>query len=378
MSTYNKMYFVLAIGIATAISFSNAGCAKHKDPWESVPGGKVKVLVSFAPLYCFTTAVADKDAKVQTLLDTNGPHEHTPTSADAHLASGADLFLVNGLGLDEFVTKVADSSGNKKIKIVEIAEDGIPENKRLRMGEHEHGTSKDKDHDKDKGKDHDHDAVKGGDKEKEQAKGKDHEHEHDKAKDKDQEKAKGKEHGHAHEHGEWDPHAWLGIEQAILMVEKVRDTLKEADPSHKADYDKRAAEYIDKIKKLHEEGKKMLADKKNRKLIAMHDSLGYFCKSFDLDLVDSVMSQPGVDADLKKLGELAKECEEKNIHILAVEPQYSKERAKTLRDNLRSQNHELIIVEIDPLETAPRAELGPDYYLKVMQRNLDALAKSMK
>jgi hypothetical protein len=49
-----------------------------------------------------------------------------------------------------------------------------------------------------------------------------------------------------------------------------------------------------------------------------------------------------------------------------------------LRDNLRSHNHELILIEIDPLETGPRAELGPDYYLKVMRSNLDTLAKNMK
>jgi len=346
MTRFAKVSFVVAVSIAVAMLLSNAGCHKATDPWDGVEGGTLKVLVSFPPLYCFTKAVADKDAKVQTLLSATGPHEHTPSSSDAHLASGANLFLVNGLGLDEFVTKIVNSTGNKGIKIVEVAEEAVPENKRLRMG--------DADHDKDKGKDKD----KG----------------HAKDQGKDQEK------DHGHEHGEWDPHAWLGIEPAILIVEKIRDTLKQNDPdaAHQANYDRRAAEYVEKLKKLQADGKKMLADKKNRKLIAMHESLGYFCKSFDLELVDSIMPRPGVEADLKKLAELAEKCQKENVLVLAIEPQYSQDRAKTLRDNLKSTSHQLAIVEIDPLETGPRDKLDANYYLDVMRGNLENLAKHMQ
>jgi len=38
----------------------------------------------------------------------------------------------------------------------------------------------------------------------------------------------------------------------------------------------------------------------------------------------------------------------------------------------------MTVVEIDPLETGPREELGGDYYLRVMRANLDNLAKQMK
>jgi zinc transport system substrate-binding protein len=337
MTRFARIGFVIAICTVFTMSISNIGCSKAKDPWADVKGGSVKVLVSFTPLYCFTTAVAGDDAKVQTLLDTNGPHGHQVSPSDVQLATGANLFLINGLGLDEFMTKIANASGNKGIKIVEVAE-AFPEKKRLRMG------------------DADHDHAKGHEKEKDKAKTKEHDH----------------------DYGEWDPHAWLGIEQAILMVEAIRDSLKEADPNHAANYDRRAAEYVEKLKSLQEEGKKLLADKKNRKLIAMHDSLGYFCKSFDLTMVDSIMPRPGVEADLKKLTELAEECKKENIRILAVEPQYNKDKAKTLRDNLKSTNFDIAIVEIDPLETGPHGELGPDYYLKVMRTNLENLAKHMQ
>jgi ABC-type Zn uptake system ZnuABC Zn-binding protein ZnuA len=110
----------------------------------------------------------------------------------------------------------------------------------------------------------------------------------------------------------------------------------------------------------------------------MHDSLGYFCKSFDLERVDSIMPRPGVEADAKKLAQLMKECKSKNVAILAVEPQYSQERATTLRDNLSKGGHTLAIVEIDPLETAPADKLSAEYYIDVMRKNLKNLAEVMK
>jgi zinc transport system substrate-binding protein len=377
---------VVGLSAAVAVLGSLHGCGKAKDPWGQVEGGKLKVLVSFPPLYCFTKAVADKDAKVETLLSATGPHEHQATASDAHLASGANLFIVNGLGLDDFVTKVADSSGNRSIKIVKIADKALPESKRLHMEEEEHGKEHhhDKDHAKDKepakdqakDKDHDHDKdhPKDKDQAKDSAKDKDHDHDKDHAKDKDKDHAK----AHDHEHGEWDPHVWLGIEPAILMVETIRDTLKEADPDHKADYDRRAASYVEELKKLHADGKKMLEGKKNRKLIAQHDSLHYFCKSFDLDLIDSIMPQPGIEADNKKLAELVEICKKENVRVIAVEPQYPQAAAKTLVDTLAQKGHELTIVIIDPMETAPRDKLSAAYYLEVMRGNLDNLAKKMQ
>src|SRR5207248_10497082 len=87
-----------------------------------------------------------------------------------------------------------------------------------------------------------------------------------------------------HEHG-MDPHVWLSPDHAVYLVEGIRDELKGADPAHAADYDRRAAEYVAKLKKLKEDGVALLKDKKDRKLVTFHDSMAYFAKSFDLNIV---------------------------------------------------------------------------------------------
>ena len=47
-----------------------------------------------------------------------------------------------------------------------------------------------------------------------------------------------------------DPHVWLGIPEAILMVERIRDVLGQVDPAHKELYRANAAAYAQKLMEL--------------------------------------------------------------------------------------------------------------------------------
>jgi zinc transport system substrate-binding protein len=295
MTRFFRIASALAACLLAIFLLSQVGCHRATDPWKDVPGGNTKVLVSFPPLYCFTKGVVGDDAKVLSLLVAVGPHEHQAGADDAQVAAGADLFLVNGLQLDDFVTTVAKASGNTKIKIVMVADTALDPKERIRMAQMP---------------------------------------------------------GHeSHGHGIWDPHAWLGIEQAILMVQTIAATMKEADPAHAKDYDKHAAQYVEKLKQLQADGNKMLAGKKNRKIIATHESLAYLCKSFDLELAGSIMPVAGVEAEGSQLAEQEKLCEKDDIHVIAIEPQSKSEKDEALQHAQR-QGHKMVIITIDPMETA--------------------------
>lgn len=181
------------------------------------------------------------------------------------------------------------------------------------------------------------------------------------------------------EHGKNDPHIWNGTPQAIAMVNLIRDELKKIDETHKDDYDKNAATYVEELKKLHDYGIKLLKGKKNRKIISFHESLGYFAKEFDIDIVDVIETVPGAELDISKIRELVKECIEKDVHVIAVEPQYPQKAADTLRNELAAKGKKnVLIVEIDPLETASEKTLNAELYVKTMRSNLDKLAASLK
>src|SRR5262245_24555862 len=120
-------YWLKAAGIATlaaVLPLIIFGCGKNSNTEEPVwPEGKPKVVVSFAPLYCFAVNVAGDDATVKNVMTTTGPHDFNPTEKDARLVSKADLFFVVGLGLDEKKAEdMKSGSGNKNLKIVELGE----------------------------------------------------------------------------------------------------------------------------------------------------------------------------------------------------------------------------------------------------------------
>lgn len=331
MMTRRKLVLCGGLLALFAVVLTFGGCSPARDAWEDVPGERPNVLVSFPPLYCFAANVAGEHARVLSLLTTVGPHDFSPSGRDVLKARKADLFLVNGLGLDDWFSKIANSSGNSRLKVVEVGET-LPEDKLLDAGAEEH--------------DHGH--------------------------------GRGEEGHHHHHHGDHDPHVWLGIDQAMLMVEKIRAELSAAAPEHKAAYQDNASRYLEQLKQLREYGQKKFAGCKNRNIIATHDSLGYFAKTFDLKVIENLMPQPGVEASGAKLAELVKAVKEHNVQAITVEPQYSQATAQTLQKQLQKElGRNIPLVTFNTLETV-EGNLDKDYYINQMQDNIDALAKALK
>jgi ABC-type Zn uptake system ZnuABC Zn-binding protein ZnuA len=328
MTRLGKVGVGLAV-IGLGALFVFPGCGTAPNVWENVEGGPTKVVAAFPPLYCFAKSVAGPDAAVLCLLETVGPHDFHPEKLDALKLRGANLFLVNGLGVDDWVPRMVTDSHNTRLKVVKVGE-AIPEDKLLPGEEEDEQYKK-------------HEPEKGG-------------HEH---------------------HGLFDGHVWLGVPQAVVMVDRIRDALKKEDPGHAADFDKRARDYVGQLHELEAYGKKKLAGKKNLKIVSMHDSLRYFAHTFGLKVVASIQPQPGVEADPVKLAQLAKVCEQEKVRVIAVEPQFSPATAETLRRQLKSRGFEVHIVEVDPMETAD-PPLAADHYVRTMRANIDALASKLQ
>ena len=306
---------LLALGLVS-------GCRKAEDVWPTQ--GKKRILASFPPLYCFAKNVAADDVDIRCLLTAKGPHDYQGDFRDQQLIDRADVILINGLELDNFVYKFAGP--RKKHRVVEVGE-AIP-----------------------------HEQLKHAD---------DSGHMHE-----------------GHKHGEHDPHVWLGPPQAKAMVRFIAAKLGTVDPGHKTNYEQRAQAYIHELDKMHEHGKAAFKGKKSRNFISTHDSLQYFADAFGLTVVGHIQPRAGVEADGPKLTGLVKICKEHNVRVIAVEPQYSKGPAEALKSQLASKGIMVELVEVDPLETAPAApnqnDPDPAYYLERMYRNIDNLAKALQ
>ena len=315
---------------AALVGLVFAGCKRTStDQWPDKPGPKVAV--SFAPLYCFTANVSGDRGTVRSVLSTQGPHHADTSVQERILLEEADVFIFNGLGLDDnFAKKLKAGTSNKSLKMVDLGAklESDPDTHGLLLG-------------------NDGSCCKPG------------------------------EHDHAHNH---DPHLWLSPVLAGKMVAEIPYALAGYDVDHKDVYHTNAAAYQVKLKAILDDGRKLLKDKKERAFVTTHGSLQYFAKDFDLKIAGSLQASPGEEpnpADLKKLIE---KCVKEKVRIIAVEPQYASHQSpKQLKAALEEAGiKDVVIVELDPLETATSAELTPDWYERKMRANLENLAKVLK
>ena len=192
------------------------------------------------------------------------------------------------------------------------------------------------------------------------------------------------EEGHAHHHHDkWDPHVWLGIPEAVQIVEQIRDQLTKVDPAGAEVYRANAAAYVVKLRELHEEGKKMLAGRPVRRIVSFHEALGYLAKSFGLEIADVIEQGPGDEPTQGHLRDLVKVCKDpkKPVALIAVEPQYAGSSSATIAQReLARVGVAIPLATIDPMETAEASDLareGGDWYLIRMRHNLESLAKAL-
>jgi zinc transport system substrate-binding protein len=320
---------LLSIGLAVAGLLVLTGCPTSKNnPWGETT--KPKVLVSFPGLYSFAAAVAGDDAIVKSFTTGQGVHFHGDFSKrDLDLCRHCDVFVANGLGLDDKTAKKLQQAAKGNWTILNASEK--IDKSMLYEGacSHNHNDGEDA-----AGHDHDHPI---------------------------------------------DPHSWLGIPQAKVMVAAIRDDLKARDPAHAEGYERRAAAYTAKLDALQAEGIALLKDKKERKIITFHDSLQYFTKNFDLRVGAVIELSEGVEPNPAQLKDLIRRCQLMDIRVIAVEPQFPRNTsASVIKNALLGQKVEAEYVEIDPIETSDERDLSVDLYETKFRENLANLAKVLR
>jgi zinc/manganese transport system substrate-binding protein len=151
-------------------------------------------------------------------------HGFAPTPADARAVGEAGLVFVNGLGFDGWMRRLRQSSASKA-RFVEVAAGIKP------------------------------------------------------IKD-----ASGHSHGHGHSHGDYDPHAWQSVPNAIIYATAIRDGLIAADPAGRATYEANAARYIGELQVLDAEIRTAVArlPADRRRIVTSHDAFGYFQATYGL------------------------------------------------------------------------------------------------
>lgn len=227
---------ILLGGVAAFLTLLAVSCSSGADSSD-----RLEVVATTTQIGDFAREVGGDGIGLTVLLKPNqDAHDFDPQPSQLRAIADADVVLRNGIGLDAFVNRAVEQSDAS----VAVVSDDID------LREHDEGDHR----------------------------------------------------GEQEEDGadrEGDPHVWLSVANARVMVENIRDAFVTADPENAATYEANAAAYINRLESLDTEIKAAIATipPSCRKLVTNHDVFGYYAEAYGLEVVGSII--PGVSTEAK-------------------------------------------------------------------------------
>lgn len=146
------------------------------------------------------------------------------------------------------------------------------------------------------------------------------------------------------DHEEMDPHLWTSPLQMMQVAENVCEALMSLDAANKDLYRKRANDLIFRLKKLDVELRQTInmLPEGGRTFIVFHPAYGYFARDYGMKQL--TVEVAGKEPKPRDLANLVKTGKANNVHIVFVQPQFSKRAAATIAKELDAK-----ILDTDPL-----------------------------
>ena len=322
------------VGAALASLVLVAGCngsAASPSPSESTGAAADYTVIATTSVFADLAQLALGDnVTIETIIPAGvDVHTFEPSPADAQKLAGADLIVMNGLGLDEWALSLLEAAGKGEEDVLELAE-GIDESNAWVYLEGE-------EHDEEEGEEH------------------------------------SEEEGEEHGHGGTDPHIWLDPKGAAIYVNRIAARVAAELPERAMAIESARDAGLAEIAALDEELRVGFAaiDASTRKIVTFHDAFGYFARAYEIEIVGVAVEAPGQEPSAKEIAALIDAIKAAGVTSVFSEAQFpskvldqvAAETGATVLENLYS----------DALGDAPA-----NSYLGAMRANASAILASFK
>lgn len=237
---------------------------------------ELTVVTSFYPMYIAAMNVIGDTPGVdlQNLSEpqTGCLHDYQLTPADMKLLSGADVFIVNGGGIESFLSDVA--ADYKNLSIVNACE-GL----NLLAEEDE-----------------------------------------------------GEEHAHedGHNHGDVNAHAWMSIALYKQQVENILEGLCRIDPKHQDAYESNAKEYLAKLEDLEKEQQSLKEELAGKHIVIFHEAYAYVAEDYDMEISYTMDLDEERQVSAGEVADVMGAIEKNDISVVLAEELYGKDMGDTV------------------------------------------------
>ena len=314
---------------------SNAsGNTKNTDEADDI----LTVVTSFYPMYIAALNIVDgvEGVRLENLSEpqTGCLHDFQLTPEDMKLLSTADVFVINGGGIESFMSDVAKAY--PKLDVVEACEDVAL----LCVA------------DADSEVDHDHEADTESDS--------DHDHDHEADAESDS--------AHDHDHGDENAHAWMSVPRYRTMVQTIASRLAEKDAKHADEYYANAKAYDAKLAVLEEKINSLKSLTNGQNIIIFHEAYAYVADDFSMNACYLLDLDEERSVSAGEIKQVIGAIKDDGVSVILAEELYGKSMGDTV-----SRETDVHVIYIDPLN---RGEYDKDSYLYGMEHNIELIKEA--
>ena len=290
---------VLSVLLA-ALLLTAAGCSASQTREEE---SRLNVVAATYPVYLFVSALCEgvEGVTVERLNtgETSCLHDYTLAVDDMRKLERADVIVLNGAGLEDFMS---DALATSSAQVIDCS-GGVELLENL-AHDHEEGDEED------------------------------------------------------HDHGHYDPHIWMDPENAVVMVENLYQGLSQADPDHDQIYRENQASVTALLSSWDAEFQEVLtrAETEVSGLITFHDGFQYFAKAFGFPLLAAIEEEAGSEASAKEITEITQLVKEYELPVIFAEVNGSDATAQAI-----SRETGCAVGQLTMLMDGPDSELS-NYY----------------
>lgn len=295
------------------------------------------ITASFYPVYIAALNVAGDIDGVEvrnlTQPQTGCLHDYQLTTEDMKAMADSDVLLINGGGIESFVSKVAKTYPKLSIINLSASFAELPE-------------------EDEEEEDHDHEDAAHEDAAHEDA---DHDHDHD------------------HDHEEQNSHFWMDIDLYRKEVESMEEGLSIRDPVHADQYKKNAEAYLKKLESLQSEEAELKAALSGKKVVVFHEAFLYLAEDLDMQVTMTMDLDEERQVSAGEVRQVLDALALSDDKIIFAERTYGEEMGDRMTEEASAT-----VIYLDPL-TRPKdgQESEQDGYLLAMQENFDKIRTTL-
>jgi len=242
-----------------AIAAIAAGCVSGTGAGAS--DSRLQVVTTTTVLADMVANVGGDLVKATSLVPKNGDvHTFEPRWSDIRTLAAAKLLVMNGLGLDDWLTKMISNVAAEGTPLIRLGVDLLP-GVQLLAGE----TS----------------ATE-------------------------------------------NPHLWMDVKYAEMYVDRIATELKAVDPAHASGYDAGAAAYKQSLETLDAWVRAQIATipAANRKLVTFHNAFPYYAREYGIEIVGVAVGSPGQDPSAGYTAQLISTIKAAGVRAIFSEAQF--------------------------------------------------------